>query len=79
MPDLPAHLTGNERAAIDLTAGLWTLLQGIVGNGPTRAADLVEATIHIHALQHMIMSQAAARAHPEAYRLLGECVQEVTA
>lgn len=33
--------------------------------------DFEEAMNHIHALQQMIMAQAASRAHPELFRLLG--------
>lgn len=45
--------------------------------GVTRQADSAEVVSHIHALQRMIASQAAARAYPERYRLLGEVVTEV--
>jgi len=64
-------LTRDELSAMSLTAELANALGRIVGDGRTRTADLTEAVHHIHALQHMIMSQAAARAYPDRFRLLG--------
>jgi hypothetical protein len=61
-----------EQYALELTGTLMAGMADIVSNGPARKADLAEATLHIHAIQHMIMSQSAARAHPDLYRLLGE-------
>jgi hypothetical protein len=55
-----------------LTAELMRLMAGITGNGPTREADLPEAAHRIHGIQHMILAQAAGRAYPDRYRLLGE-------
>lgn len=51
---------------------LWNKLCKVVGDGPTRKADLGELVIHIHAIQQAVMSQAAARAHPDQFRLLGD-------
>lgn len=65
-------LTDDEHRALDLTAELWKAICLVAGNGSTRAADLGEAVAHIHALQHMVMAQAAGRSYPERYRLLGE-------
>jgi len=64
-------LTDDERKAIQMTAELWNQLCRIVGDGRTRDADLTELCTHIHAIQHAVMSQAAARAYPEKFRLLG--------
>lgn len=50
---------------------LYTDLCAIIPDGPSRDNDLREACAHVHALQHMVMSQAAARAYPELYRELG--------
>jgi hypothetical protein len=61
-----------EQYALELTGTLAAGMADIIGRGPSSAADFAEATMHIHAIQHMIMSQAAARAHPDLYRLLGE-------
>lgn len=69
-------LTAAELRAMDLTAELMNLIASeIIGDGPTRAQDINEAALRIHAIQHMIMSQAAVRAHPDLFRLLGEAVQ----
>lgn len=66
-------LTDAEQRAMDLTADLMKLLSSkIISSGPTRSQDLNEAALRIHAIQHMIMSQAAARAYPDTYRLLGD-------
>jgi hypothetical protein len=56
---------------MDLTAELANAFGRIVGRERTRMHDLAEAVHHIHALQHTIMAQAAARAYPERFRLLG--------
>lgn len=65
-------LTPAERKALELTKDLYNLLAGeIVAAGPWRDADLGEAALRIHGIQHMIMAQSAARAHPDEYRLLG--------
>jgi len=64
-------LTDAEHTAMDLTAQLWNALCAIAGDGPARAGDLAEMATHIHAIQHAIMAQAAARAHPDRYRLMG--------
>jgi len=71
-------LTKDELHALDLTAQLANAFGRIVGDGRTRQADLHEAVQHIHALQHAIMSQAAARAYPERFRLLGGVIEILT-
>lgn len=66
-------LTPDEHRALDLTAELARLLLGsIVIDGPARDQDLGEAITHVHSIRHTIMAQAAARAYPEQYRLLGD-------
>ena len=66
-------LTCSELSALDITAELVAkMTRDVIGNGPTRAADVGEFVRHIHAIQHMIMAQAAARAYPAEFRLLGE-------
>lgn len=67
-------MTGLTELEREVTADLgrvWNKICTIVGDGPTRDADLAEACAHIHALQHTVMAQAAARAHPGEFRLLG--------
>lgn len=71
----PATLTDDERHAIDLTAQLANTIGRIVSDGPTRNADLAELVHHIHAIQHTVMAQAAARAYPSTFRLLGETIR----
>lgn len=70
--DIIGALSEDEHTAIKMTADLWNhLVQKVVGGEATREQDLSELCIHIHAIQHAIMGQAAARAHPELYRFLG--------
>lgn len=64
-------LTDHERATIQKLGDLWGDICGIVGDGGTRDHDLAEAIVHLHALQQFIMSQAAGRAYPDQFRLLG--------
>jgi hypothetical protein len=69
-------LTPDELAAMDLTGLLANQLARIVGQGDNRQNDLAELLgNHIHGIQHAIMSQAAARAYPEKFRLLGESLR----
>lgn len=76
MPDLEL-LTEAEHEAMVLTVNLWNLLcREVVGQGTSRSGDLRELCDHIHGIQHAVLSQAAARAYPEHYRLLGEVIDE---
>jgi len=68
----PGLLTEAEHRAMDLTVELVNLIAGeIVGHGRTRESDLNELVRDIHAVQRTILKQAAARAYPDRYRLLG--------
>lgn len=65
-------LTEADHRALSLTVELWNVLcRDVVGAGRSRAGDLGELCGHIHAIQHAVLSQAAARAYPDLYRLLG--------
>jgi len=64
-------LTKDEHAAVRLAGDLWNHLCRTIPDGPTRDADLRELVVHIHAIQHAVMANAAARAYPDTYRLLG--------
>lgn len=68
-------LTDREREATRKAGELWGDICAIVGDGPTRDADLAEFIHHIHAIQNGIMRQAAARAYPDEFRLLGETLR----
>lgn len=67
-------LSAEELRALDLTADLAKALQAIVGDRGTREADLRELLGHLHAIQQALLSQAAARAYPDQFRLLGGLV-----
>lgn len=64
-------LTQGERNAVTTAALLAEQIADIIADGPSRDADLAEAVHHIHAVQRMVLAQAAARAYPDRYRLLG--------
>lgn len=65
-------LTADEHTLIDNLATIWNQFGVVVADGPSRTADLAEIAVHIHALQALVLSQSAARAHPDRYRLLGD-------
>ena len=69
-------LTPTELQAIQHTAALANLLHTIIGDDSTREHDMNELVHHIHVIQRYIMSQAAARAYPDTFRLLGERIPE---
>lgn len=65
-------LTPDELRALDLITDVANMMGRIVGDGPMRDYDMNELALHIHALQRDIMKQAAARAYPSKFRLLGQ-------
>jgi hypothetical protein len=70
-------LTETEKDVIAQAGKLYTRIANeIIGHGPTRDADIAELAAAIHVIQHMVMSQAAARRYPELFRLLGGTVPE---
>lgn len=69
-------LTEKEYEAVRVATKLWNLYKDIVGNGVTRTNDLNEFALHIHAIQQAILTQAAARAYPTEFRLLGEVIKK---
>lgn len=75
-PEGVARLTEDEHQAMALTADLANTMARIIGHGSTAQADLTEVVYRIHAIQHTIMAQAAARAYPDRYRLLGGTIGE---
>lgn len=66
-----ALLTDLELEAMTLTGTLANLLRRIIGDGPTAEHDWAETAADVHRLQQRIMSQAAARAYPDKFRLMG--------
>ena len=71
---MPELLTPAEKEAVAQAAKLFTMMCAIVRDGPSREQDLAEACTYIHGLQNMILAQAAARAYPDEYRLMGGTV-----
>lgn len=65
-------MTDAEHRAMDLTAQLWDLMvTEVIEDGPAADQDRREFAAQIHAVQHTIMAQVAARAYPDKYRTLG--------
>ena len=64
-------LTDEELIALDLTSKLANSMRVIIGDGPLAEYDWAEIAAKIHDIQHTIMAQAASRAYPEKFRLLG--------
>lgn len=56
-------LTDREHETMNLTTQLYNALRDIIHNpdGDPGRADLHELTLHLHAIQNAILSQAAAR------------------
>lgn len=65
-------LTLAERRALDISGELADAFKQVIGHGETSKEDFAEVVLHIHALQNMLLAQAAGRAYPEKYRLMGE-------
>lgn len=64
-------LTGDEHEAIALAGQLANKLKAIIGEGPQADNDWAEIVPVVHQIQGWVMSQAAARAYPDRYRLKG--------
>lgn len=69
-------LTAAELRAMDITVDLVNVVcQEVIGRGPSRAQDVSEFVDKVHQIQALILAQAAGRAHPERFRLLGEVLE----
>jgi hypothetical protein len=66
-----ALMTDLEHEAMELSAQLANTLHRIIGDGPQASNDWAEAAMRIHSMQQMILAQAACRAYPDRYRLMG--------
>jgi hypothetical protein len=66
-------MTDDEHAVVTLLGRAWCLLRDrVIAHGALYDADLLEQTAPIHRVQRAVEAQAAARAFPDRYRLLGE-------
>jgi hypothetical protein len=77
MPEATIELLSPaEFKAMDLTVELFNhVVTSVIGNGITAKADTIEFVAMIHNIQRMILSQAACRAYPDQFRLLGSKIQ----
>jgi hypothetical protein len=69
-------LTDKEHEIVWRLGSIYRDLKHVISDGAQQEYDLNEATLHIHALQHMVMAQAAGRAYPDKYRLLGDSAEQ---
>lgn len=69
-------LTADEHEAMALSGKLAGVIRRIIGNGQQAENDWSEAAQRIHAIQHMVLAQAAARAYPDLYRPLGGTIDD---
>lgn len=73
-------LTADEREAVRQAGLLFTFIaERIVAHGPTRADDLAEFRYAVHVIQRAVEAQAAARAYPREFRLLGTVMPKTIA
>lgn len=71
-----ASVTAEEREAVQLAGHLYTLIaERVIADGATRDDDLAELRAAVHVIQRMVLAQAAARAYPREFRLLGGVVR----
>lgn len=68
---MPELLTPKEHLLLELLGDVANGFVAIMAPGAGRDGDMGEAVHHIHVLQRMVMAQAAARAYPDRYRLIG--------
>ncbi len=72
-------LTDDEHRVVALLAEATSLFcTRVVADGYTRDQDVNEWAAQVHVLQNRVMAQAAARTHPELYRLLGSTLPDPT-
>lgn len=70
-------LSPSELRAMELTVELFNEVRNnVIGNDDTANSDTLEFVAMIHAIQRMIMSQAAGRAYPHLFRGLGSKIQK---
>lgn len=76
LPTKTPMLTSKEHRIIEILAELANDFSDIMGNHQGACeVDMREVGMHIHALQEKVMAQAASRAYPNLYRLLGEVIE----
>jgi hypothetical protein len=69
-------LTDAEQEIVSLLGRAYVLLRDqVIAHGVTREDDCAEMRAHIHAVQNAVKAQAAARAYPSEFRLLGSSVE----
>lgn len=69
--ELTRLMTPVEHDAIQKAGDLMGILSSIAADGPARPGDLAEVASHVHGIQRAVLKQAAARAYPDRYRVLG--------
>lgn len=69
--DTPIPMTIREHDLVKKLGSLAQDFNNIMTRGIVYNEDYREVVYHIHALQNMVLAQAAARVYPHMYRLLG--------
>lgn len=64
-------LSEAELEAMSMTGALARQIRKVIGTGPQSEHDWAEMARMIHDIQHAVMAQAAARAFPDKFRMLG--------
>lgn len=70
-------LTEAEHKLVKDIADVFGSFLGIMEHNDSYGGDLQEIIYHIHVLQNHVLAQAAARAYPNKYRLLGGIIEKV--
>jgi hypothetical protein len=68
-------LTEHEKRTIAALGDMAGMVARCVADGPNHDNDLAELVAPIHVVQNTLLAQAAARAYPDKYRLLGETLK----
>lgn len=69
--DDPGLLTADEHQVVEDLGAVAGQIRSLCGDGPVATGDWKELAAAIHVLQFRVLAQAAARAYPDRYRLLG--------
>lgn len=70
--DATGFLTPAEHEAVEKLGAAWDAVVAVIRDGGNADTfDAHELVPHLHALQNAVLANAAARAYPGTYRLLG--------
>lgn len=65
-------LSADELVVLDKITEVHAFIRDrVMADGESRSSHMRDVTFYVHGLQTIIMSQAAARAYPDEFRMLG--------